>query len=45
MLKCYRSMALKHTWAVEQTKGVELCIHYTYQQEHTQSLALLGYCG
>jgi|DEB0MinimDraft_10_1074344.scaffolds.fasta_scaffold20421_1 hypothetical protein len=39
MLKCYRSMALKHTWDLEQTKGVEQCIHYTYQQAHTQRLA------
>ena len=45
MQKYCASMALKHTWEAEQTKGVELCIHYKYQQEHTQSLALLGYCG
>ena len=45
MQKYYRSTALKHTWAVEQTKGVELCIHYKYQQEHTQSQAYYGLLG
>jgi len=35
-------MALRLIWEAEQTKGVEQCIHYTYQQAHTQRLAYYG---
>jgi len=45
MLKCYASTALRLIWEAEQTKGAELCIHYTYQQEHTQSQAYYGLLG